>query len=98
MKKEDDDEGSQLILENSDVDYREYNQGKRANGLMNTATTSSYLGTEQTDNASGLESRLASSSRIRGKQGIMHNNQDMIEPQDQAMLEWSNIEFYVPVK
>ena len=46
MKKEDDDEGSQLILENSDVDYREYNQGKRANGLMNTATTSSYLGTE----------------------------------------------------
>ena len=98
MNNQDDEEGSQLIVESSDVDYREYNQGKRANGLMNTATTMSYLGSEQTDNASRLESRLASSSRIRGKKGIMHNNEDMIAPQDQAMLEWSNIEFYVPVK
>ena len=49
---------------------------------MNTATTMSYVGSESTDNASRLESRLASSSRIRGKKGIMHNNEDMIAPQD----------------
>ena len=46
----------------------------------------------------GIENGLALPHKIRGKKGTIYKAEDMIDQQDQTLLEWKNIEFFVPVK
>ena len=36
--------------------------------------------------------------KMRGRRGTEFKVEDMVAPADQALLEWKNIEFFVPVK
>lgn len=41
---------------------------------------------------------LARPHKIRGRKGTVMTAEDIIDQQDQTLLEWKNIEFFVPVK
>ena len=36
--------------------------------------------------------------KVRGKKDVKIKSEDMIIAQDQALLEWLNVQFFVPVK
>ena len=46
----------------------------------------------------GIENGQVAPHKVRGRKGSKHQFEDMVPPQDQALLEWHNIEFFVPVK
>ena len=65
----------------------------------NFVTTGSLLGSElEPEFTHSIANGLVQPHKVRGRKGTVRNIEDMIVPQDQALLEWKNIEFFVPVK
>ena len=69
-------------------------------GMNQTETVSSrdYQENEEPQFTFGIKDGLAEPGKIRGRHGTLMQKEDLVEPQDQALLEWMNIEFFVPVK
>ena len=67
-------------------------------GIGESFASTDYLQTDEPDWTSKIENGQVPANKVRGKSGTFHKLEDMVAPQDQALLEWSNIEFYVPVK
>ena len=63
-----------------------------------TIESGSLLDTDEPEFNFGVKDGLAQVGKLRGKSGHEIKPDEMIETQDQALLEWKNIEFFVPVK
>ena len=67
--------------------------------LARTVESQALMGDElEPEFTKGIENGLARPHKIRGRKGTLFKAEDMIDQQDQTLLEWNNIEFFVPVK
>ena len=66
--------------------------------LNETVSSRHYSETEEPGFTHGIKDGLANPSTMRGRRGTEFRLEDMVDPRDQALLEWTNIEFFVPVK
>ena len=66
--------------------------------MNETVSSRQYSEPEEPPFTFGIKDGLANPNNIRGRRGTEFKAEDMVEPQDQALLEWKNVEFFVPVK
>jgi len=63
-----------------------------------TVTTNSVGEMEPPQFTLPVKDGYAPPNKTRGRKGTSIKMEEMIQPQDQALLEWKQIEFFVPVK
>ena len=66
--------------------------------MNETVSSRQYSETEAPAFTVGIRGGPADASKMRGRRGTEFKVEDMVAPADQALLEWKNIEFFVPVK
>ena len=66
--------------------------------MNETVSSRQYSETEAPAFTVGIRGGPADPSKMRGRRGTEFKVEDMVAPADQALLEWKNIEFFVPVK
>ena len=66
--------------------------------IAESVSSESLLENEQPAFLQGVENGMAPLHKVRGKKGLLIKAEDMIPAEDQALIEWKNIQFHVPVK
>lgn len=88
------------LLGQSEIEDRPLSNYLQVTGMNvnETVESNSLLGSVEPEFNFGVKDGLAKLGRIRGKSGHEIKPDEMVEQQDQALLEWKNIEFFVKVK